>query len=349
MLSAVVLAVAAWDRWLLTFIITAVVVLVGGVTLRKLARRVPIPSERTDRKDRRRGGIRRRSGGLLALGPLIGLVVAEDFTRLTAVVAIGAVLLALYGLLIERSPHADMLAVVGVVVAAVVAVAAGAELGPTGVDALDTIGAFVFIVAIVKSVDGFGNVDGLVAETGAAASVALFAIAGFGIQNGLAGVFAGTASACVAFLAFNLRPASLFVGRGGRLAVGFVLAVGALVVEPVPGGGRALALPLILLALFWFDALVVVVDRLRRRHSLLEHRSDHLVHRLASLGWTPREAVAALVFGQCVLGIVALFTARGDAGVARWRHRVRRAARVRDRIGTRPTRARPARRLQASA
>ena len=310
MLSAAVVAAAAWNRWLLTFTIAAVAVLVIGIGLRGLARRVPNPGERSDRKERRVGGVRRRAGGLLALGPLVGLVLAEHVSTLTAVVAIGAVLLALFGLLIERAPHGDLLALIGVVVAAAVAVGSGVELGPTGVDALDSIGAFLFIVAVVKSVDGFGNVDGLVAETGAVATAALFAIAGFGFQNGLAGVFAGTAAACVAFLAFNLRPASLFVGRGGRLAVGFVLAVGALVVAPVPGGGRAVAVPLILLTLFWFDALVVIISRLRRRHSLFEHRSDHLVHRLAALGWTPREAIAGIVFGQFVLGITALFTAR---------------------------------------
>ena len=108
-----------------------------------------------------------------------------------------------------------------------------------------------------------------------------------------------------------MRPASLFVGRGGRLLIGFVMSAGALAITSAPGPGRSLAVPLIILAAFWFDALVVVIDRLRRRHSLLEHRSDHIVHRLAALGWAPREAVAGLVVTQCILSVVALFTARG--------------------------------------
>ena len=49
----------------------------------------------------------------------------------------------------------------------------------------------------------------------------------------------GLAAACVAFLAFNLRPASLFAGRGGRLVIGYSLAVGNVAVEPVPGSGRS--------------------------------------------------------------------------------------------------------------
>jgi UDP-N-acetylmuramyl pentapeptide phosphotransferase/UDP-N-acetylglucosamine-1-phosphate transferase len=310
MQPAVIVAVAAWNRWLLAFSVTAIAVLAGGMLARTAARRSSKPADGTEPRNGGRAGIRRRAGGLLALGPLIGLALAPAFGTLTIVIALAGTALALFGMLIERSPHVEGLAMAAVAVAAVVVVAAGAELGPTGVDALEAIAGFALVFAVTKAVDGLGNVDGLAAETGAATAFALFAMAGFAVQDGLASVFAGLFAACLAFLAFNLRPASLFVGRGGRLLIGFVISAGALAVHPAPGPGRQLAVPLILLTLFWFDALVVVVDRLRRRHSLLEHRSDHLVHRLAALGWNPGEAVAGLLIAQCVLGAAALFTAR---------------------------------------
>jgi UDP-N-acetylmuramyl pentapeptide phosphotransferase/UDP-N-acetylglucosamine-1-phosphate transferase len=312
MQPAVVLAVAAWNRWLLAFSVAAGAVLLGGMLARSAAQRVPkmrAPAD-SDDSERRAAGIRRRGGGLLALGPLIGLALAPTTGRITVVLALGGAGIAVFGMIIERSSHADSLALIGVAVAAAVAVAAGAELGPTGVHALDVACAFALIVGVTKAVDGLGHVDGLAAEMGAAAMLPLFAIAGFASQDGLAGVFTGTAAACIAFLAFNLRPASLFAGRGGRLLIGFVVALGALAVHPVPGAGRELATPVIVLAVFWFDALVVVFGRLRRRHSLLEHRSDHLVHRLAALGWGPRAATTGLLTAQVVLGGTALFTAR---------------------------------------
>src|SRR5215207_3937618 len=310
MQPAVVAAVAAWDRWILAFSIAAGLVLIGGAFARRYARRGPKPAERTDRRDNRKG-IRRRAGALLALGPLAGLALAPVVGSMALLVALGGTVLALFGMVIERSPHADVLALGGIAVAAGVAVAAGAELGPSGVSGLDAIAAFLLIVGVTKAFDGFGNVDGLVAEIATPTTLALFAIAGFAHQDGLASVFIGTLGACVAFLAFNLRPASLFVGRAGRLLVGFVVSVGALAVAPTPGPGRQLAVPLIILAVVWFDAVVVLVDRLRRRHPLTVHRSDHLVHRLAALGWSPREAVAGLVTTQCIVSVVALFTARG--------------------------------------
>ena len=121
----------------------------------------------------------------------------------------------------------------------------------------------------------------------------------------------GFAAACFGFLAFNVRPASLFVGRGGRLGIGFTLAVGALAVDPVPVSWRELTTPLILLGIFLLDGLLVTGYRLRRRRSLFEHRNDHLLHRLVALGWSTSEAVGFLVVAQLFLAVIALFTARG--------------------------------------
>ena len=61
----------------------------------------------------------------------------------------------------------------------------------------------------------------------------------------------GLLASCFAFLAFNMRPASLFVGRGGRLAIGFALAVGVLTVQLVPSAPRELITPPMLVAVLW--------------------------------------------------------------------------------------------------
>ena len=197
-----------------------------------------------------------------------------------------------------------------VVVAAVVATAAGARFGPTGVPVLDVALSVVFIVAVTEAFDGFGNADGLVSGVGGVAAAGLFAIAAFGRQDDLATVALGLTSACIAFLAFNLPPASLFVGRAGRLAVGYALGVGALALDSVPGPGRSLAVPPMLVGVALLDLGLVAVDRLRRRRRLTAHRADHIAHRLAALGWGRSEVLALLVAAQLLVSIVTLFTAR---------------------------------------
>jgi UDP-N-acetylmuramyl pentapeptide phosphotransferase/UDP-N-acetylglucosamine-1-phosphate transferase len=300
--GAVVLAVSAANRWLAVFSVVALVVLGAGALARQAARRV------TDTTGSR--AIRRRAGALVAVGPLVGLALAPSPDTLTVVAGVGAAVLAGLGVWIERSRRADRLTMTASVVAAAVAAAAGAEFGPTGVPVFDVVCGFLFVLVVVQAADGLGNVDGLAPGLGAASAAGLFALTGFGGQDDLATVALGLLAACFAFLAFNLRPASLYVGRGGRLAIGFVLGVGVLATDVRPSAPRELLTPLLLVGVLLIDAAIVVLDRLRRRRSLVEHRTDHLVHRLAVLGWSPGEAVILLVLAQVVLAAVGVFVGR---------------------------------------
>jgi UDP-N-acetylmuramyl pentapeptide phosphotransferase/UDP-N-acetylglucosamine-1-phosphate transferase len=299
MLSAAPVAVSTANRWLLAGIVAAIIVL----ALAWLARQ-------RSRQGHSRG-TRRRAGALVATGPFVGLVLAEARGDLTLLIALGAAVLAAIGALLERAPRAERDTAIVVLVAAGTAVAFGARLGPTGVDGLDALAAFVFITLVMKSIDGLGNADGLVDGAALITGACLFGIAAFGGQVGLATVFMGFSAGCFAFLAFNARPASLFIGRAGRLAIGFTLAVGALAVEPVDIPWREVTTPLILLGIFVVDACMVIGYRLRRRRSLVQHRNDHVFHRLAALGWSKTEASGFLVVAQVLLAVIALFTARG--------------------------------------
>jgi UDP-N-acetylmuramyl pentapeptide phosphotransferase/UDP-N-acetylglucosamine-1-phosphate transferase len=310
-LGAGALAVSTENRWLIVFSIVAAVVLVAGTFARRAARRDPNGDGTAGRR-----GLRRRAGVLLALGPLIGLAIAPSPDTLTVVAAVGAGVLAIVGVVVERTERADLLTMAATVIAAATAVIAGARFGPTGVDVLDIVFAFCFIVVVTQAADGLGNVDGLATGLGAASAAGLFALAGFGGQDDLATVALGLLASCFAFLAFNLRPASLFVGRAGRLAIGYTLAVGVLAVHVVPSAPRELVTPPMLVAVLLVDAAVVAVDRLRRRHALGAHRSDHLVHRLGALGWSAGGAVILLVLAQVVLSVIGVFT--GRAVMALW-------------------------------
>src|SRR5437762_10593315 len=138
---------SAGDRWLLAFVLSALVLLVGGTLLRRIAR---TPEAR---------GVRRRSGALLALGPVLGGIVTGDRTLVVGVVAVVA--LAAVGAVAERRADGSRLSALAVTIASVVVVLAGARLGPTGVSALDALAAFLFIAAVTAAFDGVGNADGL--------------------------------------------------------------------------------------------------------------------------------------------------------------------------------------------
>src|SRR5690349_10782242 len=109
MLTAAAVAASAANRWLLTAIVSAVVILGLAAYARAESRRA----------GKQRRGTRRRAGALIALGPVIGLVFAPEFGDLTIVVALGAFILALVGALLERSENADRMTLLAVCISAV--------------------------------------------------------------------------------------------------------------------------------------------------------------------------------------------------------------------------------------
>jgi UDP-N-acetylmuramyl pentapeptide phosphotransferase/UDP-N-acetylglucosamine-1-phosphate transferase len=300
-------ALAASDRWLIAFAGAVGLVLVGAGLLRRAARAA---------RDRAANGgptarIRRRAGALIVAGPLLGLALAPEPDAVVVIAAVGAAALAGVGLLADRRPGADRLVPLAVGIGGAAAVVAGLRFVPTGVSAVGVAGAVALVALVTLAFDGLGDTDGLAVGVALALSAGVFALAAFGGQDDLAAVTAGLGGACAAFLAFNLRPASLFLGRPGRLAAGYVIGVAVLDLEPVDGTPARVVVPALFVGLLLLDAGFVVVERLRYRRPLLEQRADHLVHRLRARRFTPAEAVGVLVATQVLLSALGLFAGRG--------------------------------------
>ena len=133
MLTAAAVAVSTANRWLLAGITAGAIVLALAAYARSKGR-----------ENGQHRGTRRRAGALIALGPLVGLIFAPELGDMAVLVGVGALVLAVVGALIERSDHAYRATWLVICGAAVVAVAAGARLGPTGVGVFDVVGAFLF-------------------------------------------------------------------------------------------------------------------------------------------------------------------------------------------------------------
>lgn len=303
MTFAAVLGTAA-DRWLVAFSVSVLVVLVGASVFRHLAR-----THARDPEDRHRG-TRRRAGVLLAVGPVVGFLVAPAAGAHVGVAAVGAVALGVFGVVLERRPQVGRLVAVAAAVVALVAVADGVRFAPTGVGIFDVVFGFVFLFGVTVAMDGLGNSDGLVPGLGLVGGLGLLLLGIFGEQAGLANGAAGLFGATLAFMAFSLPPASLFAGRAGRLATGFALGVYALSAHTVPGPPAGPVVALTIVAIPLLDAVVVAFDRAGRRRPLLVDRHDHLVHRIAAYGASPSEAVALLLGAQTVLTVLAVLCAR---------------------------------------
>jgi UDP-GlcNAc:undecaprenyl-phosphate GlcNAc-1-phosphate transferase len=176
-------------------------------------------------------------------------------------------------------------------------------LGPAGSIAVSV----VWIIVITNAINFLDNMDGLAGGIGCVASLILAVAAILAAQWFVAGVLLLLAGGLAGFLVFNAPPARIFMGDGGSMVVGFLLAVltaRITFVHPALGGAwYGVFLPLAVLAVPLYDCTVVTVIRLRQGRSPLVGDQQHFSHRLVDRGLSRRGAVAVIVGLTAVTGI----------------------------------------------
>ena len=173
----------------------------------------------------------------------------------------------------------------------------------------------VTVLWVVGLVNAFNLMDNLDGAAGTVAAVSAAGVAFLTLSQGPAALTAlavAVSGACIGFLHFNLaRPARIFLGDGGSMLLGFLVAALAMAAwrENVMEGVDFL--PAIMLAgLPVLDMTLVIVSRKRRGVSVGTGGRDHISHRLlAKLGSTWRVALAlALAQGALCLAAIEMMS-----------------------------------------
>lgn len=132
---------------------------------------------------------------------------------------------------------------------------------------------------------------------------------------------------CAGFLPWNRHPARIFMGDGGALMLGLLMAASTMMV-----GGRTdqefsgqtffffapLFIPLLILGVPILDTAWAIIRRAASRQSVATADKDHLHHRLMRLGHGHGRSVVILWVWTLLLSgfvLVPTFTGRGDAVV----------------------------------
>jgi UDP-GlcNAc:undecaprenyl-phosphate GlcNAc-1-phosphate transferase len=156
----------------------------------------------------------------------------------------------------------------------------------------------IWIVGICNSINFFDNLDGGASGTVAVISIFLFAIAFDHGQSLVSALAVVTAGATLGFLIWNKTPAKIYMGDAGALFLGIIIAVLTIRLDPEVGPqSRALAIPLLLMAVPILDTTTVVISRLSRGISPFTGGRDHLSHRLMRKG-LGRKATAYVLWGM---------------------------------------------------
>lgn len=183
----------------------------------------------------------------------------------------------------------------------------------------------VWIVGITNAINFLDGIDGLVSGMVVGTGLMYFLLALLLDSNMLAYCSVALVGASLAFLAFNFKPARIFMGDGGSSFLGFFLAT-----LSVQGGWAkhnplvSFFIPVLLLSVPIYDMIFTTIARIAsgRVHSVrewLEYTGrDHIHHRLGDLGLSKAQVMLTICFLNLTVGLgaVTLFEARTYGGIA---------------------------------
>ncbi len=170
----------------------------------------------------------------------------------------------------------------------------------------------LWIVAITNAINFMDNMDGLAGGVSAIAATMFMIATMLNAQWFIAGTLALLIGGLVGFLIFNFPPAKIFMGDGGSMVIGFVLAVltaRTTYYDPsnsafaLGGGWYGVFMPVIVLAIPLYDFITVSVIRLRQGKSPFVGDQQHFSHRLVQKGLSRRAAVIVIWAATAVTGI----------------------------------------------
>jgi UDP-GlcNAc:undecaprenyl-phosphate GlcNAc-1-phosphate transferase len=309
---------------ILSFIVALFASLTLTIPVRQLALRVGMVDRPGARKVHLQptpllGGMAIYAAVFLAMLVSLG---GEPLTQILAVLA-GATLVVLVGTLDDRGLlHHQVKLFVAMPVAAAILLASGiharvfSAVWPATWSSLADAALTVFwITGITASFSILDYMDGLCAGIAAVASLFFAFLAALHGQIWVSTLAAAVMGAALGFLRWNFNPARIFMGDGGAMLLGFLMATLSLKLR-LSGASQAAEwfVPILVLGATIFDTTLVSISRSRR--GLLPFATpgkDHTAHRLANCGLGTRRAVLAMYGLGCIFGALALLVSRLDS------------------------------------
>ncbi len=309
----------------LSLILSFAIALVTTLAVTPLAIAVATRTEFNDKPAGYKGHARPTPylGGAAVLGGFLvaAIVVGGDVARLSPIVGCTCALWVL-GTVDDRLGLPPLPRMAAEAVLAIVLWATGLGWDVFGWDGADLALTIVWVVGLVNAFNLFDNMDGAAATLATVTGIGVALLAFVQDDPALAVLTLALAGACLGFLPYNLaRPARIFLGDGGSLPIGFVIAAALMALQHEGGSGFEQILAAVLLAgLPVVDTSLVMISRRRAGIPLLTGGRDHMTHRLLSRLGTPRTVAGTLGLIQAGLAAVAVGAVQAGRGsiIAAW-------------------------------
>lgn len=256
-------------------------------------------------------------GAAVVLGFIVAAVAFADSLADFRVPTICALILLAVGTIDDRVNLGiipRLIVEIGVGVA-VWAAGQGWETGSGGVlDLLLTVG---WVVGVINAFNLMDNLDGAAATVAGTSAAGVGAVATLQGSPILVAICFALSGACAGFLPHNLaRPSRIFLGDGGSMPIGFILAAAIMVLPQSHPGLPAFAIACLLVGVPLLDMAAVIVSRRRRGVGVFTGGRDHLTHRLYGYLGSERMVAAVLAASQGFFCLVAVLLSQGVSGAA---------------------------------
>ncbi|MEQ8717096.1 MAG: MraY family glycosyltransferase [Acidimicrobiales bacterium] len=332
---AIVFAVAAGTTLVATPLVRRVAFMIGAVVAPD-ARRVH------DRRTPTLGGAAMLVGVLVAMGVAWRLGDFDDVFAATSEmvgVVLAVTVIWMVGVVDDLRDVTAPAKLAGMIVAGSILSLSGLSLLVLRIPLLDVfvlspdLSAVLTVVWVIGMANAINLIDGLDGLAAGIVAIGAGAIFFYGIElvnedvleasspGPLLAIIA--AGACVGFLPHNFHPARIFMGDGGALLLGLLLAASTISV-----GGRTgeeftgqtyfffapIFIPLFILGVPIVDTAFAIVRRASQRSSITTPDKGHLHHRLLALGHGQRRSVLILWLWTALLSVTVLvptYTGRG--------------------------------------
>jgi len=237
----------------------------------------------------------------------------------------GATLLLVVGILDDRGLlHHQVKLLLAMPLAAVILIASGVRaqiafnfLPPQIGLALNVGITLVWVVGVTAAFSILDHMDGLCSGIAGIAAF-FFAVLAVRDKQVLVGTLgAALFGAALGFLRWNFTPARIFMGDGGAMFLGFMMATLGLKLRLSTPDSAAWIIPVMVLGVPIFDTSLVWISRSRR--GLVPFTSpgkDHSAHRLANTALGQRRAVLVMYAAGVLSGSLALFVTHLTAHTA---------------------------------
>ncbi|MCA9430466.1 MAG: undecaprenyl/decaprenyl-phosphate alpha-N-acetylglucosaminyl 1-phosphate transferase [Candidatus Omnitrophica bacterium] len=183
----------------------------------------------------------------------------------------------------------------------------------------------LWILFLINAFNLLDNMDGLSAGVCAITTTFFGIYAHWMGEYFLAGAMACLVGALLGFLRYNWHPSKIFMGDGGALLIGFLVAAftckctyfkstpDSVLDWFFPSRGATaeqglltLLTPLVIMAVPIFDTTSVILIRLKNRKPIMVGDTNHFSHRLVALGMSQKSAVEVIYLVTIFTGLGAL-------------------------------------------